>query len=113
MNSLPEHALKGEGLGDDAHGQDAQIVCHLSHNRSRTRAGAAAHTGGDKDHLGALQGICDLVLAFLGSTLADLGISARAAALGKLGAQLQTPIPSLEGLYTGRCTTAAYQGGLF
>ena len=81
-------ALKGEGLGDDAHGQDAQIVCHLGHNGSRTRAGAAAHTGGDKDHLGALQGICDLVLAFLGSTLADLGISARAAALGKLGAQL-------------------------
>ena len=81
-------ALKGEGLGNDANGQDAQIVCHLGHNGCCTGAGAAAHTGGDKDHLGALQGICDLVLAFLGSTLADLGISARAAALGELGAQL-------------------------
>ena len=81
-------ALKGEGLGNDANGQNAQVVCHLGHNGCRTGAGAAAHTGGDKDHLGALQGICDLVLAFLGSTLADLGISARAAALGKLGAQL-------------------------
>ena len=81
-------ALKREGLGDDAHGQDAQIVCHLGHHRSSTGAGAAAHTGGDKDHLGALQSVCDLILALLGSALTDLGVGTCAAALGELGAQL-------------------------
>ena len=81
-------ALKREGLGDDAHGQDAQVVCHLSHHRSRTGAGAAAHTGGDEHHLGALERVCDLVLAFFSGTLADLRVGTCAAALGELGAQL-------------------------
>ena len=81
-------ALKGEGLGDDAHGQDAQIMGDLGHNGSRTGAGAAAHAGSDKDHLRALECICDLVLALLGSALADLRVCACAAALGQLGTQL-------------------------
>ena len=55
-----------------ANGQDAQIMCHLGHNGCCTGAGAAAHTGSDKDHLRALECICDLVLALLGSALADL-----------------------------------------
>ena len=81
-------AFKREGLGDDADGQDPQIVCHLRHNGSCTGAGTAAHTGGDEDHLGTLERICDLVLALLSSPLADLRVCARAAALGELGAQL-------------------------
>ena len=81
-------ALKGEGLGDDADGQDAQVVGHLGHHRSRTGAGAAAHTGGDEDHLRTLEGICDLVLAFFRGALADLGVCTCTAALGQLGAQL-------------------------
>ena len=81
-------ALKREGLGDDADGQDAQVMGDLRHNGSRTGAGAAAHTGGDEDHLRALEGICDLVLALLGRTLADLRVCTCAAALGELGAQL-------------------------
>ena len=81
-------ALESEGLGYDANGQDAQLVGHLGHHRSRTGAGAAAHTGGDEGHLSALQRAGDLVLAFLGGTLANLRISTRAAALGQLGAQL-------------------------
>ena len=81
-------ALKGEGLGDDAHGQDAQIVCHLGHHGSCAGAGPAAHTGGDEDHLRALQGVCDLVLALLGGALADLRVGTCAAALGELGAEL-------------------------
>ena len=48
----------------------------------------AAHAGGDEDHLGALEGVGDLVLALLGGTLADLRVSAGAAALGQFGAQL-------------------------
>ena len=60
----------------------------LRHNGSRTGAGAAAHTGGDEDHLRALEGICNLILALLGRTLADLRVCTCAAALGELGAQL-------------------------
>ena len=54
-------ALKGEGLGDDADGQDAQVMGSLGHDRGSAGAGATAHTGGDEDHLGALQGVGDLV----------------------------------------------------
>ena len=68
-------ALKREGLGDDAHGQDAQIVCHLGHHRSSTGAVPPPIPAVHKDHLGALQSVCDLVLALLGSALADLGVS--------------------------------------
>ena len=81
-------ALKGKGLGHDANGQNAQLVCHLGHHRGSARAGAAAHTGGDEHHLRTAQGIGDIVLAFLGGALADLRVSACAAALGELCAQL-------------------------
>ena len=81
-------ALEREGLGDDADGQDAQIMGHLCHHGSCTGAGAAAHTGSDEDHLGTLEGIGDLVLAFFGGTLADLGVCTCAAALGQLGTKL-------------------------
>ena len=81
-------ALKGEGLCDDANGQDAQIMGSLGHDRGSARAGAAAHTGGDKDHLRTLQGVGDLILALLGGALADLRVSTGTAALGQLGAKL-------------------------
>ena len=60
----------------------------LRHHGGRAGAGAAAHTGGDKDHLGAFQRVGDLVLALFGGALADLGVRTGAAALGELGAQL-------------------------
>ena len=81
-------ALKREGLGHNAHGENAQIVGHLGHHRGSAGAGAAAHTGGDKHHLRPLQGAGDLVLALFGGTLAHLGVGACAAALGQLCAQL-------------------------
>ena len=81
-------ALKGEGLSDDANGQDAQIMCHLGHNGCCTGACAAAHTGSDKHHLGTLERICDLVLALFSGALADLGVCTGTAALGQLGTQL-------------------------
>ena len=81
-------ALKGEGLCDDADGQDAQIMGSLGHDRGSARAGAAAHTGGDKDHLRTLQGVGNLVLALLGGALADLRVGTGTAALGQLGTKL-------------------------
>ena len=81
-------ALKGEGLRDDADGQDTQVMGRLGHDRGSARAGAAAHAGGDKDHLRTLQRVGDLVLALLGGALADLRVSTGTAALGQLGTKL-------------------------
>ena len=81
-------ALKGKGLGDDAHRQDPQVMGHLCHHRGRTGAGAAAHAGRDKDHLRPFEHIGDLVLALLCRALAHFRVGAGAAALGQLGAQL-------------------------
>ena len=81
-------ALKGEGLRDDADGQDTQVMGRLGHDRGSARAGAAAHAGGDKDHLRTLQRVGDLVLALLGGALADLWVSTGTAALGQLGTKL-------------------------
>ena len=81
-------ALKGKGLRDDADGQDTQVVGRLGHDRGSARAGAAAHAGGDKDHLRTLQRVGDLVLALLGGALADLRVSTGTAALGQLGTKL-------------------------
>ena len=74
-------AFEGKGLRDDADGQDAEVMRGLGHDGGCTRAGAAAHTGGDENHLRTLQGVGDLILAFLGSALADLRVSTGAAAL--------------------------------
>ena len=99
-------ALKGERLGNDANGQNAQIMCHLGHNGCCTGAGAAAHTGGDKDHLGALEGIGDLVLAFLSGALADLRVCTRTATLGQLGTQLHLD----RGMVLGQCLLVGIHG---
>ena len=46
-------ALEGEGLGDDADGQDAGLARRLGDDRGSARAGAAAHAGGDEAHMRA------------------------------------------------------------
>src|SRR5690606_35020938 len=54
-----------------------------------TGAGAAAHAGGDEDHVRALQRFHDLVAVLERRLAADLGVRARAQALGDAGAELQ------------------------
>ena len=46
-------AFPVEGLGDHAHGQDAHFLGHARDHRRRAGAGAAAHAGGDEQHVGA------------------------------------------------------------
>ena len=77
-------ALEVEGLGHHAHGEDAQLLGDVGHDGGRAGAGAAAHTGGDEDHVGLLQHLGDLVAALLGGLAAHLGVAARALALGEL-----------------------------
>ena len=81
-------ALERERTGDNADRQDAHLAGDLRHDRSRARAGAAAHAGGDEYHVGVLQRRSDLVLALLRCLAADLRVCARALALGQLFADL-------------------------
>ena len=81
-------AFKGKGLRYDAYGQRALLPGNLCNLGSCACAGAAAHSGGDKHHIGILQGVCNEFPAFLGSLLAHLGLGACAPALGNLFAQL-------------------------
>jgi hypothetical protein len=59
-------AFKVERLGDDPDREDAEIAGGLGDNRRCAGAGAAAHAGGDKHHVGAGQVIADFVDDFLG-----------------------------------------------
>jgi hypothetical protein len=51
----PPRALEAERLGDDAHGQRAQLASHARDHRRGTRAGAAALARGDEHHVRALE----------------------------------------------------------
>ena len=52
---------KRERLGDDADGQRAQVAGDLGDDGRRAGAGAAAHAGGDEDHVRVLEGLGDLL----------------------------------------------------
>ena len=60
----------------------------LGHDRGSARAGAAAHAGGDEDHIGVLERLGDLVAALLGALAADLRVGARALTVRQLFADL-------------------------
>ena len=81
-------AFKLEGLGHDAHGQNAQFPCSLRNDRCGTCSGATAHTGGDETHVAASQMINDLFDAFFGSSGTHCRPRARAQTFGNLHTHL-------------------------
>ena len=54
-------ALELEWLGDDADGENAELTRGPGDNRRSARAGAAAHAGGNEDHVCAGQLIADRI----------------------------------------------------
>ena len=76
--------LKLEGLGHNAHSQNASLVSQVSHDGSSAGTGTAAHTGGDEHHIGALQNLGDSSAGFLGGLSADLRLGASAHTIGEL-----------------------------
>ena len=81
-------SLKAERLCDDADGEDVGLMRNVRDRRRSARARAAAHTGGDEDHIGILHALGKLVPALLGSLLADGGVTARALSMRQLFADL-------------------------
>ncbi len=84
----PAGALELEWLGDDADGQNAQVLGRARNDGGRTRSRSAAHAGGDEHHVRARDLRPDLLDGFFGRGLADLGLGAGAEALGQVDAQL-------------------------
>ena len=81
-------ALEAERLGDDADGQRADLAGEPGDHRSGAGAGAAACSGGDEDHVGALEQALDLVLLLEGGAVAELGVGAGAEAARLLAADV-------------------------
>ena len=85
--------LKGEGLGDDGDGQRADLVhSDVRNDGSSAGTGAAALAGGDEDHVGAGQGLGDVVAALVSCLAADLGVSAGAQAAREVGADVHLDV---------------------
>ena len=80
----PFSAFKFERLCHNTDGQRAEFAGDFRHNRRSAGAGAAAHTGGDKDHIGGAQGFGDDVAAFFRGFFADNRIAAGAHHAGDL-----------------------------
>ena len=81
-------ALEAEGLRHDGDGQNACVMRDLRDNGCSAGAGAAAHTGGDEDHVGALEHLRNERLGFFGRFLANIRLGACAHAAGQLFADL-------------------------
>ena len=81
-------ALARERLGDDADGQRSGFSGNLGNDRCRAGAGAAAHAGGDEDHIGALEHLSHLLPVFEGRVTADVGVGAGSQPFGQLRTQL-------------------------
>ena len=81
-------AFEDERFGDDTDGQRADAACEIGDDRSSTCTGAAAHSGGDEDHVGALERGEDAIAILERGLPPDLRIRARAEALGHLRAEL-------------------------
>ena len=93
-------AFELERLGDDADGQDAHFLGDARDHRRGAGAGAAAHAGGDEQHVRAVDRLADAVDRFFRGGLAALGLGARAQARG---AELDQVVGgrAVEGLRVG------------
>ena len=83
-----QFALKRKRFCHNADGQNAFFFGDFRNDRCRTCAGAAAHTRGNKDHMGIIERVDNRVAAFFRRLFADFGFSARALAVGQLFADL-------------------------
>ena len=85
-------SLKLERTSNHTDGQSAELAGDTGHNRCRARAGAAALTSGDKDHVGIAQRLTDIFLVSRCCRFANFGISSSAQPAGGLPANLKFDI---------------------
>src|ERR1035441_98070 len=78
-----------KGLGGGGDGERVEFLGEGGDDRRGAGAGAAAETGGDEDHVGALQEFDDLIGVLERGLAADLGVGTGAETLGDFSAELQ------------------------
>ena len=85
-------ALEAERPRDDADGQRLELAAELGHDGRRAGARAAALTGGDEDHVGALERLLQLVARLLRCGEADGRIGAGTEAASRLRADVDLDV---------------------
>ena len=76
----PALAFKLERFGDNADGQNAELTRDFRNDRRTAGTRAAAHAGGDEDHVGILDQLDDVVFVFFDGFLALFRVCAAALA---------------------------------
>ena len=94
-------AFERERLGDDRHGENAELLGHARDHRGRARAGAAAHARRDEHHVGAGQRGANLLERLLRSSLADFGLGAGADAFREARTELDAMFRARDGQRLG------------
>ena len=82
-------AFERERLGHHRHRQDAEFPGHFRHHRRRAGAGAAAHAGGEEQHVAPLISSAMRSRSSSAAWRPISGFGARAQALGDARAELQ------------------------
>ncbi len=82
-------ALEQERLGDDADGEDSELLGDARDHGRRAGTRTAAHAGGDEDHVRARDLGADLLDGLFGRRLADLRPRACSESFGQRDAELQ------------------------
>ena len=77
-----------ERAGNHSHSQDTQLTGNLGHYRSSAGTGAAAHTGGNEQHIGALNGVSNSFTVFQSGIAAGFRIRTGTQTFGQISTQL-------------------------
>ncbi len=77
-------AFEREGAGDHADGERADFLGDLRDDGGCAGAGAAAHAGGDEDHVTALERFVQLLRGFFGGLASHFRVAASAETAGGL-----------------------------
>ena len=81
--------FEAERHRDDADRERADVPRQARDDRCGARAGAAALSGGDEDHVGAAEDVLDLILGLLGRAPAEVRVGARAEPLRQVPADVE------------------------
>ena len=85
---MPTTALERERLGHNSQGKNTHFAGDLGHDRCRAGTGAAAHAGGDEQHVRAFDGFTNTIAILFGGLTADGRVCTSAQAAGDVHAEL-------------------------
>ena len=88
LSDVDAFAFVAKRARDHGHGENAQLFGDFGNHGRGAGAGAAAHAGGDKQHIGTADGFGDGFAIFLSGRAADFGVGTGTQAAGEVHAQL-------------------------